>query len=556
MSISTRSLPAPKDLYSVVVAALGLLTECHSTRSAKKDDTIRIVVEMLGHDPDDLPDPWKPQGHKGIARQIFYAWRNQREGYTSNPLCADGPKRGRWALTPEGARRAREMNTLGIDPSELNDAVLSVLGRRSEYKQVPVRVDSTFYPEAMRTAGFDPRFLYRSEVRRLVQDSLFHMSRCVKRDWCGRSLSLLCFHNGHPRLGTVAIKRAAKLNGIKPLPQPSDLTDAVLDVLREHGADKEAVRLSALRPEIAKAAGYDPDNLPEGWKLNGSKSLYRQIWYACRNLSEGFRHGAEPLTVNVSRGMWKLTPAAVLDVGQPEPEVEVVDYSDRNLTAEWISENVAALTPYMIAALGRQFPAMKRTDQLEDLIQAYYVKAIERDAFRPYLEKNLKVTFANVACFAIRMGINYKQAMGCNPVCRELVGARTATDSKNSKEADLSIWHTVTVNHAANQVTFSKEAEVLDFEDEGVLSSPDTLNDLESVKAEMERVIRTCWGDDADDVITALEMKVLGFSDREIAAEIGVSEQRASTIIHKARKACRQDPTLKASFTEVVGVSL
>lgn len=106
--------PTASFFYEAVLLALGYKTSFEAQIGVAMDDVLDEVLQIVGIEP--AASPWPLKGRQGLYRRIHYAFRNQREGYTgqSRMVLTVQLRKGLWALSEQGAVRARQLHTQSV----------------------------------------------------------------------------------------------------------------------------------------------------------------------------------------------------------------------------------------------------------------------------------------------------------------------------------------------------------------------------------------------------------------------------------------------------------
>ena len=346
-----------------------------------------------------------------------------------------------------------------------------------------------------------------------------------------------------------------------PSPFPSQLQDPLLIVLDRvtNQTPNVFVQRTSLLDDIIREAGFDPANLPPNWdrtkRLGGGAGIDR-------NIAQAFHYAHvrrnPPLTVNGSaRGQWGITEAGIQAVREMKglpvvpapstppggsqrpatPPKRGTPASAPNETAEWLAEHLAGGTTgrlyrTMRAALSRRLPVSAAAHLLEDHIQNFMLRAIRRNAFRKLLADGGSVPYSKVVAYCVNSGRTDARDMGTEPICREMLGARTERERREKREAN-------------------NEDELIDdrsraWDTDGNILVPDDGQsndsndiDFDLVWKQIENIVHEEKPNAWERYSGIIAMKANGLTTKEIARAEGVSRNRAASMLAEARRVVR-----------------
>lgn len=308
------------------------------------------------------------------------------------------------------------------------------------------------------------------------------------------------------------------------------------------------------RHEVVRAtlreAGYNPNNLPVGWNTPSSNGQ-PQILEALRSLARSM----STLITRTLRNTWSLTPAGLERAAKynnvtllsiPTPPPAPVKKSGPNVTAQWFTKHLtppkgeqdSELMRMMRGALMKHMPLSVRRGLIEDHIQNFVVRVIHRDSFAQVLASGEEVPYSKVASYCVNSGRSDARDMGTDPVCREMMGARTDKERRatTGEVAEVSVQFS---NLSASQPARYLDASgsLRDLED---VETVDPEQDFEVIWRRVEDVIQKQDPEAWEMYAPILRLKVAGFSTSEIAREAGLTRTRAAKLVHEAREMVRE----------------
>lgn len=391
--------------------------------------------------------------------------------------------------------------------------------------------------------------LYEAVEKGMIPHKLSNTGRAAVRCYMNRT----CVHDGLVEAVTVARQTAVwkitskgiALVAPNPIPMPRPRTFAG-DLLRALGklsghSLKPMPSLDAIRA-ILEEAGHDPDNLPLGWgdtTSNGRPKIHESLRWQARSMST--------LVCFPERGHWALTAlglekAAKLNGVALHPQSLVPQVKKKpagpNVTSKWFTkhltpargESESELMRMMKGALIKHLPLSARRDLIEDHIQNFMVRVIRRDAFATMIASGEEIPYSKVASYCVNSGRSDARDMGTEPVCREMMGART------DKERHM----------AADENSDLMDGPAIPLDTDGNIAVPSEVLPVQEENADFDtvwnRIVNTvqdhkpgAW----ERYTNLLRLKALGYTTKEIAKQEGVSRHRAAKMIANARQILR-----------------
>lgn len=307
------------------------------------------------------------------------------------------------------------------------------------------------------------------------------------------------------------------------------------------------------RHEVVRAtlreAGYDPNNLPVGWDTPSSNGQ-PQILEALRSLARSM----STLITRTMRNSWSLTPAGLERAAKyngitlatiPTPPPEPVKKAGPNVTAQWFTKHLtpskgesdSELMRMMRGALMRHMPLSVRRGLIEDHIQNFIVRVIHRDSFAQVLASGEEVPYSKVASYCVNSGRSDARDMGTDPVCREMMGARTDKERRMKIEepSEVTVQPVTPTNPARYLDT---NGSLMDMAEETTTVDPD--QNFEMIWRRVEDVIQKRNPRAWEMYGQILHMKIAGFSTSEIAIQAKVTRTQASKMVQDARQMVRE----------------
>lgn len=345
----------------------------------------------------------------------------------------------------------------------------------------------------------------------------------------------------------------------EPLPPPGAFIESFLKVLGR--LSNHTANLSFTSAEITTATliefGVDPDNLPSTWSCrsaNGVSKVAERIRWTAINQSRS----ANPTVAKGGHGRWMLTPFGVdaalklngtLQEGLQEPEpVEVApepveepkapepveEAPERpskspNMTAVWMGKHMhpkGKLYQMMRRSLSKRLPISATTDQIEDHIQTFVMRAIRRDSFAKVLSTGKTIPYSKVVSYCVNSGRTDVRNMGTDPVCRTLYGAQT---EKERRDRPLCVV-------ADPPRDTDTDGNIIT----GTTSLDEAALDFERIWKQIEDTVEERKPGAWQRYASLLLMQYQGFSRKEIADRQGVSPNRAASMVAESRRLMRE----------------
>lgn len=335
----------------------------------------------------------------------------------------------------------------------------------------------------------------------------------------------------------------------QPLPRPKIFRDpliAVLGRLSGYRADVARDHTEVIRAVLVEI-GKDPDNLPLGWGERGSNrqiKAYDRVRWAVKAL----KGANDPLIGQPKRGVWCLTEAGVqaamaLNGVEVEVEVEIepveveVEPAGPNQTAIWLGHHCrpnSDLYKMMRAALAKRLPVSRDSHMIEDHIQQYLLRSIERNSLRKLLSDSQEIPYGKIVAYCLNSGRTDARNMGTDALCREMFGAKTEKERRDAasqrEDGDAVQWE-----GCGNERARDTDGALIG----GVAEDEDNL-DFEALWRRIEECVQERKPQAWERYSRILALKAKGYTTREIAKAEGVSRNRAASMLAEARRCVRE----------------
>lgn len=438
-------------------------------------------------------------------------------------------------------------------PRQLRDHLMLVLGRLTFFKPNVFVEMSTVIDDVIRESGFNPDSLPISWGRDRksrsndgdgggIDRNIAFAFRYGYRDY-NPPLTVRGPETGLWGLTEAGVTLAKKLTPV-PLPRPLTFSEPLLRALGKLSGHSQAQmpRIDAMRAVITES-GHNPDSAPLGWMYlapNGQPKLYEALRWLARSMST--------LVDTSIRGQWSLTMlglerAAKLNgvtlLRQVKPEVKTS--TGPNVTSQWFSTHLtpprgrseSVLMGMMKMALAKHLPISSQRGLVEDHIQNFMVRVIRRDSFALVLAEGEEIPYSKVTYYCVNSGRTDVRDMGTEPVCREMMGARTDHERQVRREQGFGF----TLDDGRGPQRDTDGSHILP--NMTVVQDMENGVDFESLWGQIVEAVRVAKPAAWPRYSGILKMKFEGFSTQEIAEKEGVSLCRAAKMIATARQIVR-----------------
>ena len=323
-----------------------------------------------------------------------------------------------------------------------------------------------------------------------------------------------------------------------------------LGALTDHSLS--ALPRTKVMPEVLRLAGYDPANLPANWEVQSSNKqtkIHETLRWVARSM--------DTLITSPGRGQWALTPAgldkaALLNGVTLAPDAKVVSPASKsttpNATSKWFTKNLrpgpggteSALMSSMRKAVRRNLPLSDKRDIIDDHIHTFILRAVRRDSFAKRLAEGQTIPYSKVAAYCVNSGRSDARDMGTEPICREMMGARTDTERKALSQQDQNTRNRSTrnLNRVIQIPTKSPSFMTESLADERDLEAG---LKFESLWGEVVERVQKCKPGAWERYANLLLLKAQGYTTAEIARKEDVSCHRAAKMLAQARAMVRSD---------------
>lgn len=292
---------------------------------------------------------------------------------------------------------------------------------------------------------------------------------------------------------------------------------------------------------VLREVGLDPDHLPEGLTFKGRRGLGRRVQLAFRNQRAGYRAVKVALTQQGDGHMlWGLTPegiekAKALCNEETESEMVVLP---KNLTSKWLDAHYHEVYPTMLAAIRRRMIVSTRAGLAEDHLQGFFLKLVSRDGLASRIQAGQSIPATWLASCVVKSAITDIRDWGCNPVTREILGART---DQERRRATLEEAESVgVVAQTASQVVYMKQdgmAQLLDVRDESAFLDAEQRATFAALWSRVGNAVRAVKPLASPRYVHLYHRQLMGDRVEEIAKQEGISGHRVASMLHEVRQA-------------------
>lgn len=413
---SATRMPTATTFFDHVIAVLGHLTGFRPHVFVDHKVVIDRVLERAQVDR----SRWPLVGRPSLSRNIGFAHRNQREGYSSREPLTELGDRGLWGLTEAGVEKARSQVPQEMPKAaRFTDPLLSVLGRLTEYGKRFVPFEGV-KDAVLKSVGIDPHNLpegwvltTRTGVARRVTNIFRRLKKGVGALTCIKK-------RGVWGLTKRGAERAREINHeVLPMPTADLFREGLLRSLGSMTGfnHRESVNGAEVRHAVLEHLEINLADLPVHWSEG---TLLRRMTNAFYSMNKTFTH-------SVKRGLWGLTKRGVKKARR----------LSQNATIRWIEGQGASLLPYLVDRVGRKLAVSVALGTVQDHVHNYLMKAIDRDAFAKELRKNGKLPRSKIVTYAVRSAYTDIRGEGTDAHCRTFRGSLTEQNRKQMAKTGI-----------------------------------------------------------------------------------------------------------------------
>jgi len=339
-----------------------------------------------------------------------------------------------------------------------------------------------------------------------------------------------------------------------PLPRYNTFPIPVLKVLHKRTKGRANVWIKinrSLYQAVMREIGLNPNKLSlygtpeEGWHLGGLKpaGLHRKITLAYRDM-----HRTHFYTLPGNRGQWALSEKGLAHI----EGILAEEHSRPNLTSEYLNkrlkEDGGELHKYLLAVAARKIRHSINDSRVEDHVQTFYERMVQRDALKGRLMHGFSVTDQSLVNWMIRSSLISLRNDGTDPLQRDSNGARTLSEKqKYSGTGKKSARHT---HHDTSVVIPGNDETPMEWVDP-VANPEEILADAESFRhiwSRVETVIASRMGEQKDLYLTPIARMAEGCSLKEIAQEMQLPKGQISQYLAEARTLLQGQITSDGGF--------
>lgn len=298
------------------------------------------------------------------------------------------------------------------------------------------------------------------------------------------------------------------------------------------------------------ASGFDPDRLEdygdpkEGWCWKGMSNpmgFRRRITLAYLYL----HRKAQPhhYTLPDRKRMWGLTQDGVEAARKLGAYQHMPNKGTRNATSRYLDQKIRQTKGDFLNTLRKGISAclpLDGVDRIDDHVQTFITRLISRDGLRTRIESGSPMEDRFFIQWAVNSAKTDIRNEGTDPISREYRGARTYRERCKGfvRKGHLVDDPRVCLTTDENQ-TFGE----LDIADSN--SPVDLVQDrmqFEALTEKLYQKLATRYPEDqyGERCFKVLQMKMQGFSIKEISEKEGVTRFRASDLLRTARKTIRK----------------
>lgn len=218
-----------------------------------------------------------------------------------------------------------------------------------------------------------------------------------------------------------------------------------------------------------------------------------------------------------------------------------------SLTGAWVHVNLNApvkadepnttLYQYLSGRLAKKLPASSLNHLVGDHVQEFLIHLIERDSLANRIREHLPIHPSSLLVFLARSAYNDLRDMAQEPVCRQLIGAKTELEVQGNVKRKTHLCGDTSIT-VVNQKSESGDDSLPEMC--VVAASPtDSIEAMEAFDmfwARLQPILENQMGEDRGRQALALSRKVVdGLSIREAGEEEGMDLKSATALYTKAR---------------------
>jgi hypothetical protein len=313
----------------------------------------------------------------------------------------------------------------------------------------------------------------------------------------------------------------------------------ILQVLNQHANFKPDIftKSNIIVAEVIKVLGWD-ETKPEQYGFSPKRTNKKPLgMYRC--IHEGFctlKYRREPFCATTGYGLWGLTSKGIeyLTSLLPEDERPIT----KNYTAEFFNQLLS--TPpqkgltFLAEAkmtLAHRLRVSAESSKLEDHIQSYILKAIERDAFKEAILAGTPPTRSKVKFYMTNSSFTDIRSDGVEPVNRTLYGAKTATERVKGVKGHYSPYRSASKKDL--------DGDVWDWD----IAEDETITDNLLFEDTWRRVKETIYGKcpNPKQTMEVLMLVADGLKKKEIAAKTNINPVMVGNLLATARQHLREN---------------
>lgn len=221
----------------------------------------------------------------------------------------------------------------------------------------------------------------------------------------------------------------------------------------------------------------------------------------------------------------------------PAPEVK------SNLTSAWLGKNGREVRRMLVEHLTHKLQTSRRISVIEDHVQAFLLRLVERDTLRPVLAEGKEPQASVLRIWAYQSACTELRGWGVDAALRTSRGAKTNRD----RLAESGKLPTVVVTSEEAAIERRYEVEngevVSDIYDPHARSAEDEMVSAETMERARSLVLRKIAG--AGPRYAALfDALVDGSKRADLASEAGVSRNRMASMLARIREVLRDEDSL------------
>lgn len=270
----------------------------------------------------------------------------------------------------------------------------------------------------------------------------------------------------------------------------------------------------------------------------GSKSQCTQKQVACPEGADLSRLTEANLVSEGTNGKFFLTSLGVL-------ESRRVRFGE-SLTGAWVHVNLnrparaddpnTTLYQYLYGRLSQKLPASSLNHLVGDHVQEFLMHLVQRDSLAKQIRQHLPIRPSSLLVFCTRSAYNDLRDMAQEPVCRQMIGAKTELEVQGNVKRKTHLCGDSTITVVSQKSEAEDGVPEMCVVAQAPTESIEAMEAFDMFWARLQPILENQMGEDKGRQALAISRKVVdGLSIREAGEEEGVDLKDATALYTKAR---------------------